>query len=160
MTRREGGSVVRRNENVLSFIRPPVAATGSGALDLVYQAAELFSGIENNAREMETRAQAMCKSAAGSLRLAEQRTESAENALRAVIADADRKLSDASRALSDLELRVTAAEDKAVAAEIHAQVAEAEAREARQALALVEDAIRRRLLCASKEAVRRLCEVA
>ena len=47
-----------------------------------------------------------------------------------------------------------------MAAEIHAQVAEAEAREARQALALVEDAIRRRLLCASPEAARRLCEVA
>ena len=102
----------------------------------------------------------MCKSAAGRLLLAEQRTESAENALRAVIADADRKLSDASRALSDVELRVTVAEDKVVAAEIHAQVAEAEAREARQALALVEDAIRRRLLCASPEAARRLCEVA
>ena len=84
MTRREGRSAVRRNENVLSFIRPPVAATGAGALDLVYQAAELFSGIENNAREMETRAQAMCKSAAGRLRLAEQRTEFAENALRAL----------------------------------------------------------------------------
>ena len=160
MTRREGRSAVRRNENVLSFIRPPVAAAGAGALDLVYQAAEIFSGIENNARDMEARAHALCKSAAERVRRAEQRTESAENALRAVIADADRKLSDASRTLSDVEQRVTAAEDKAVAAEIHAQVAEAEAREARQALALVEDAIRRRLLCASPEAARRLCEVA
>lgn len=160
MTRREGKSAVRRSENVLSFIRLPVATAGAGALDLVYQAAEIFSRIENNARDMETRAQAMCKSAAERVRLAEQRTESAENALRAVIADADRKLSDASRALSDVELRVTAAEDKAVAAEIHAQVAEAEAREARQALALVEDAIRRRLLRASPEPARRLCEVA
>ena len=40
-----------------------------------------------------------------------------------------------------------------MAAEIRAQVAEAEAREAKQALALVEDAIRRRLLCASPEAL-------
>ena len=39
------------------------------------------------------------------VRLAEQRTESAENALREVIADADRKLSDASRALTEVELR-------------------------------------------------------
>ena len=67
---------------------------------------------------------------------------------------------DASRALSDVQRRVTAAEDRAVAAEVRAQVAEAEAREAKQALALVEDAIRRRLLCASPEGVSRLYEVA
>jgi len=36
--------------------------------------------------------------------------------------------------------------------EFRAQAAEAEAREARQALALVEEAIRRRLLCVSPEA--------
>ena len=160
MTSRGGRSAVRRNENVLSFVRPPVPSAGAGALELVYQAAEIFSSIENSAREIEARAQAMCKSAAERLRRAEQRTESAENSLRGVIADADRKLSDASRALSDVERRVTAAEDRAVAAEIHAQVAEAEAREAKQTLALVEDAIRRRLLCASPEAAGRLYEVA
>ena len=135
-------------------------AAGAGALDLVYQAAEIFSSIENNAREIEARAQAMCKSAAERLRLADQRTESAENSLRGVIADADRKFSDASRALSEVALRVTTADDKAAAAEVRAQVVEAEAREAKQALALVEDAIRGRLLCASPEAVSRLYEVA
>ena len=126
----------------------------------MYQAAEIFSSIENGAREIETRAQAMCKSAAERLRRAELRTESAENSLRVVIAGADRKLSDASRALSDIERRVSAAEDKAVAAEVRAQVAEAEARDAKQALALVEDAIRRRLLCANSEAAGGLYEVA
>ena len=105
----------------------------------MYQAAEIFNSIENNAREIEARAQAMCKSAAERLRLAEQRTVSAENSLREVIADADRKLSDASRALTQVEFRIAATEDKAAAAEIRAQVAEAEAREAKQALALVED---------------------
>ena len=75
MTCRGGRSAVRRNENVLSFIRLPVAAAGTGALDLVYQAAGIFSSIENDAREIETRAQAMCKSAAERLRLAEQRTD-------------------------------------------------------------------------------------
>ena len=45
-----------------------------------------------------------------------------------------------------------------MAAEVRAQVAEAEAREAKQALAVIEDAIRRRLLCASPEAVSRLYE--
>ena len=160
MTRRGGRSAARRDENVLSFVRPPVPTAGAGALELVYQAAEIFSSIENTAREIEARAQAMCKSAAQRLSLAEQRTEFAENSLRGVIADADRKLSDASRALSEVALRVTTAEDRAVAAEVRAQVAEAEAREAKQALALVEDAIRRRLLCASPEAVSRLYEVA
>jgi hypothetical protein len=155
-----GRSAVRSNENVLSFVRPPAPSAGTGALELVYQAAEIFSSIENGAREIEARAQAMCKSAAERLRWAEPRTESAENSLRGVIADADRKLSDASRALSDVERRVSAAEDKAVAAEVRAQVAEAEAREAKQALALVEDAIRRRLLCASPKAASRLYEVA
>ena len=160
MTRRGGRSAARRDGNVLSFVRPPVPAAGAGALELVYQAAEIFSSIENTARETEARAQAMCKSAAQRLSLAERRTESAENSLRGVIADADRNLSDASRALSEVALRVTTAEDRAVAAEVRAQVAEAEAREAKQALALVEDAIRRRLLCASPEAVSRLYQVA
>jgi len=160
MTRRGGRSAARRDGNVLSFVRPPVPAAGAGALELVYQAAEIFSSIENTAREIEARAQAMCKSAAQRLSLAERRTESAENSLRGVIADADRNLSDASRALSEVALRVTTAEDRAVAAEVRAQVAEAEAREAKQALALVEDAIRRRLLCASPETTRRLHEVA
>lgn len=158
MTRRGERTAARRNENVLSFVRPPVPAAGAGALELVYQAAEIFNGIENNAREIEARAQAMCKSAAERLRLAEQRTESAEDALRRVIGDADRKLCDASRALSEGALRTTTAENKALAAEVRAQVAEAEAREAKQALAVIEDAIRRRLLCASPEAVRRLYE--
>ena len=146
MAHREGRPAVRSNENVLSFVRVPVPAP-----DLVYQAAEIFNSIENNALEIEARAQAMCKSAAERRRLAEQRTESAENSLREVIADADRKLSDASSALTQVESRIAATEAKAAAAEIRAQVAAAEAREAKQALALVEGAIRRRLLCASPE---------
>jgi hypothetical protein len=108
-----------------------VPAAGADALDLVYQAAEIFNSIEN-----------------------------AEHSLREVVADADRKLADASRVLTEIELRITAAEDMAAAAETRAQVAETEAREAKQTLALVEDAIRRRLLCASPEAARRLHDVA
>lgn len=160
MAYQEGRSAVRSHENVVSFVRTQAPITGASALDLVYQAAEIFGTIENNAREIEARAQSMCKSAAERLRLAEQRSESAENSLREIIAEADRKLSDASMALTQIELRIAATEDKATAAEIRAQVAEAEAHEAKQALALVEDAIRRRLLCASPEAASRLHEVA
>jgi len=144
----------------LSFVRPPAKAAGADALDLVYQAAEIFSGMERDARELETRALAMCKTAAERLKLAEQRTESAEQSLLEVVAEADRKLIDASRALTDIELRVTAAEEKAASAEVRAHVAETEAREAKQTLALVEDAIRRRLLCASPEASGKLTDVA
>jgi chromosome segregation ATPase len=160
MTRREGRPAVRRDENILSFVRPPAPATGADALDLVYQAAEIFNSIQNNAREIEARAHSMCKSAAERLKLAEQQTESAERSLREVVADADRKLAEASRVLTEVERRIAAAEDKATAAETRAEIAETEARKARQALALVEDAIRRRLLCAGPEAARTLHDVA
>jgi hypothetical protein len=52
------------------------------------------------------------------------------------------------------------AEEKLTAVEFRAQAAEAEAREAKQALALVEEAIRRRLLCPRPDAVGRLKAVA
>jgi hypothetical protein len=55
--------------------------------------------------------------------------------------------------LKQAQSRLDAAENQLTAAEFRAQAAEAEAREAKQALALVEDAIRRRLLCASSEAL-------
>ena len=144
----------------MSFGRSAAPAPGARAIDLVYQAAEVFSTIENNAREIEARAQALCKSAAERLRQAEQRAESAEYSLRDVVADADCKLQDASNALTQVALRIKAAEEKAATAEIRAQMAEAETREVKQTLALVEDAIRRRLLCASPEAAAKLHEVA
>lgn len=102
----------------------------------------------------------MCKIAVERLQHAEKRIETAERSRREIIADAGCKLQDASRALTQAELRITAAEDEATAAEVRAQIAEAEAREAKQALALVEEAIRRRLLCASPETVGNLNAVA
>jgi len=62
--------------------------------------------------------------------------------------------------LKDAQSRIVAAEDKLTAVEFRAQAAELEAREAKQALALVEEAIRRRLLCASPEAAGQLSAVA
>jgi len=160
MAYRQARPAVRGTENILNFARSSAPEAGARAIDLVYQAAEVFSTIENNAREIEARAQALCRSAADRLMQAEQRAEAAEYSLREVVADADSKLQAASKALTQVELRITAAEDKATAAEIRAQIAESEAREARQTLALVEDAIRRRLLCASPEATAKLHEVA
>ena len=60
MTRR-GRSAARGNEDVSSFVRPPVPAAGAGALELVYQAAEIFSSIENVPRNRSSR-QSTCKS--------------------------------------------------------------------------------------------------
>jgi hypothetical protein len=71
-----------------------------------------------------------------------------------LIGEAECKLQDASRALKQAQSR------KLTALEFRAQAAEAEAREAKQALALVEEAIRRRLLCANPEADSRLSAVA
>jgi hypothetical protein len=77
------------------------------------------------------------------LRLAEKRAEAQHE----LVIEAERKLQDASKALAQAQSRIEAQEDRLVAAEFQAQVAEVEARDAKQALALVEEAIRRRLLC-------------
>jgi hypothetical protein len=142
------GQHIRRaregRENVLSFVRPSEPDLGASALDLVYQAAEVFSDMETRARETEARAQSMCKVATERLRSVEARSEAADRARRKIITAAECKLQDASRALKQAEFQITAAEDRATAAEVRAQVAEAKAREAVEALALVEEALRNR----------------
>jgi hypothetical protein len=148
------------DENVLSFARPSVPDSGTTALNLVFQAADVFRSIEDHARETEARAQSLCKSALERIRFAEMRTEAAERAQRELITAAECKLQDASRASNQAQSRIEATEDRLTAVEFRAQAAEAEAREARQALALVEEAIRRRLLCANPEADSRLSAVA
>src|SRR5882762_1031021 len=140
-------SCSRQEENVLSV------APASTGIELVHQAAELFSGLENRARETETRAQSLCKSALERLELAEKRIETVERERHEAINEADGKLRDASKALEQARLRLEAAEDQVRAAEFRAQAAEAKAREAKHALALVEEAIRSRFLSASPEAV-------
>jgi chromosome condensin MukBEF complex kleisin-like MukF subunit len=160
MAQRNPRASVGRDENVLSFARPSVPDSGATALNLVYQAAEVFSSMEDHARETEARAQSLCRSAAERLKHAEKRIEAAERARRELITEAECKLQDASRALKQAQSRTEAAEDKLTAMEFRAQAAEAEAREAKQALALVEEAIRRRLLCANPEADIKLGAVA
>jgi chromosome segregation ATPase len=133
-------------ENLLSFTRSLPSDHGRTVLNLVFQAAELFSGMEEQVRETEARAQSACKSAADRAQLAEKRLEIAENARRQVVNEAERKLQDASKALTDAEVRIAAAEDKVTALEFRAQAAEAQLHEAKRALLLVEEAIRERLL--------------
>ena len=156
MAQRNLRASIGRNENVLSFSRPSAPNCGTTALNLVYQAAEIFGNIEDHARETEARANSLCKSAVERLKVAEARIETAERARLEIINEADCKLEDASRALKQAQSRIEAAEDQLTAVEFRAQAAEAEAREVKQALALVEEAIRRRLLRASPEAASRL----
>jgi hypothetical protein len=160
MAKRNLRASLSPDENVLSFARPSVPDSGATALNLVFQAADVFRSIEDHARETEARAQSLCKSALERIRFAEMRTEAAERAQRELITAAECKLQDASRALNQAQSRIEATEDRLTAVEFRAQAAEAEAREARQALALVEEAIRRRLLCANPEADSRLSAVA
>jgi hypothetical protein len=53
--------------------------------------------------------------------------------------------------LMQAQSRFIAVEDQLTAMEFRVQAAEAETREAKETLALVEEAIRRRLLCTSSE---------
>jgi hypothetical protein len=99
----------------------------------------------------------LCRSAAERLRHAEQRIEAGERARRELITEAECKLLDASRVLKQAQSRLEAAEDRLTAVEFRAQAAEAEAHEAKQALALVEEAIRRRLLCTNPPRRYELC---
>ena len=119
-------------DSVLDFARPSVRDAGQTALNLVDEAADVFRRMEDHARETEEK-----------LRLAEKRAEAQHE----LVIEAERKLQDASKALAQAQSRIEAQEDRLVAAEFQAQVAEVEARDAKQALALVEEAIRRRLLC-------------
>jgi hypothetical protein len=155
MPQRSLGTSVGRNENVVSFARPPAPDCGVTALNLVYQAAEIFSSMEDQARETEARAHSLCKSASERLKLAEKRTEAAERERWETVMEVDCKLQEASRALKQAQLRLAANEDRLTALEFRAQAAEMEAREAKRALALVAEAIRKRLLCANPEAASR-----
>lgn len=152
MTQRRFKASVSNGENVLGFRGPSTIDQGAAALDLIHQAADVFRGMEQHARETEARAQSLCHSAIEKVRSAETRAEAAEYAHRTLMIDAEDKLRHASRALEEAQLRLEAREDQLTAMEFRAQAAEAEAREAKQSLALVEEAIRRKLLCSSPKA--------
>jgi hypothetical protein len=119
------------DENVLEFPRrrpEPVRNDGQSAIDLVYQAAEAVGNMQEHARQTEVRAQTLCRSATEKLRLSERRTEAAENALNLA------------------ESRIASTQARLSAAELRAKNAETRARELDQALTLIEETIRTRLL--------------
>jgi hypothetical protein len=134
------------DEKLVSFARQPAKSSPPMALNLVQQAAELFEGMENQARETEARAQSLCESAAQRLQLAERQWDAAERARHDVVNEINGKLEDVTQALHRAQQRVVAAEDHALAAEFRAQAAEAQLYKANQELAAIEDMIRKRLL--------------
>jgi hypothetical protein len=146
------GPSAAENENTLSsiqsanFTQSAAKDYGTTALNLVHQAAEIFSGMENHARETEARAQSLCDSFAEKLQLAEQQRDAAERARREAVNGLSGKLQEVSRALQQAQSRIVAAEEQAVAAEFRAQAAEAKLYKANHELAAVEEAIRKRLL--------------
>jgi hypothetical protein len=134
------------NENVLSFTQSAAKDYGTTALNLVHQAAEIFNGMEHQAREIEARAQSLCKSFAEKLQLAEKQRDASERARREVVGELNGKLQQMSRALQQAQSRIVDAEEHAIAAEFRAQSAEVQLHKANQELAAVEQAIRKRLL--------------
>jgi hypothetical protein len=139
-------SSAREDENIVSFSPSATKDYGTTALSLVNQAAEIFSGMENHARETEARAEAMCKGLTEKLRLAERQRDSSERARREIVSELNGKLQEVSRSLQQAQSRIVGAEDRATAAEYRAQAAEVQLYKANQELAAVEEAIRKRLL--------------
>ena len=128
--------------NAPRLLRSADTGCSTVVLDLVHQAAELLSEIEEQARRAETRAEL----AVQKLHAAEARLDASEQSRREIMAEADSKLQAASRALDRAKREITAAQDEATAAEVRAELAEMKSREALEALALLEQAIRKQLL--------------
>jgi hypothetical protein len=140
-------SLPGEDKKIVSFTREPAKDDNAQtALSLVQQAAELFEGMENKARETEARAQSLCKTAAQRLRLAEEQRDAAERARQDVVNEINGKLEDMTQVLQRAQQRVVAAEDHALAAEFRAQAAEAQLDKANQELAAIAEMIRTRLL--------------
>jgi hypothetical protein len=141
MTQRTRRAPAGGDDNVLNFAKAPAPDGSKTPLNLVQQAAEIFSSMEDHARETEARAQSLLEC----LKLAERRAETAERERNEAINEADSMLEDAYRALEQAQSRIESAEDRLTAMEFRAQASDAVAREAKRALAVVEDAIRNRL---------------
>ena len=132
---------IEPSEGVLHFpSTPPSAATRvyGDALDLVYQAAEIIKGLENQAIEAEKQA-----------RDAENRIQGLETELelaRAYINETRVKLKEADEAAKIERSRLEAADRKLCQLEMRARTAEAQARENADAVLRIEEAIRNQIL--------------
>src|SRR6267154_166184 len=117
------------NRNVLNFRRAqPSTDQSATVLELVDQAAEVVTGIEDHARQIEARAQSLVKSALEKMQRLENQVVSAAEDLRMA------------------QSRLDTTEDQLLNAEQRAEAAEARERELQHALSRIEEAIRKRLL--------------
>ena len=139
-------SLPEEDEKIVRFARHHAKVPVPTALSLMQQAAEMFEGIENQARETEARAQSLCKSATERLRLAEKQRDASERTRRELINEFNGRLEQISKAMQQAEKRVVSAEDHALAAEFRAQAAETQLQKANRELAAIEDMIRKRLV--------------
>jgi DNA repair exonuclease SbcCD ATPase subunit len=113
------------NGNILNFSRAePARDQSATALELVDQAAEVVTGIEDHARQIEARAQFLVKSALEKMQLLDGQVQSAAQA----------------------QSRLATAEAQLLSAEQRVETAETRERELECALSRIEDAIRKRLL--------------
>jgi hypothetical protein len=121
----------------------------SSALQLVHQLADVIRSKEDQAADMEARAQTLAQCAVDKLNLAETRLQSAEitrNALEADLRESNAKVEVFEGALKHIEVRVCTMEAQLAGAVLRAKVAETRAVEAEKALELLEEAIRSQLL--------------
>jgi hypothetical protein len=119
-----------KTANVVNFGRVAQRAKdqSSGILELVDQAAEVFTTIEDHARQIEARAQFLVKNAVEKIQLLERQIETA------------------SQNLEIAKSRLSTSESQLASAEQRAEIAESRERELDHALSRVEEAIRQRLL--------------
>jgi hypothetical protein len=118
------------NGNILNFgrVTQPARDQSSAVLELVDQAADVFTGIEDHARQIEARAQFLVKTAIEKIQLLESQIEST------------------SQDLKITQSRLVTSESQLANAEQRAETAEARESELEHALSRIEDAIRKRLL--------------
>jgi hypothetical protein len=116
---------------------------GNGAvLDLVFQAAELIKGIENQATEAE-------KTSYQQLQLKQRRIEELETELRTaqvLISEARTKVKEVDEVARAERARLETAERRMCELEMRARTAEAQAKENATAVFRIEEAIRTQLL--------------
>jgi hypothetical protein len=144
--RNDESEQIRPNERVVRLPGATPTADmrgGNGAvLELVYQAAEVLSLIENQAIEAE-------KTSHQQLQFKQRRIEELENELRAaqlLISQTRTKLKESEEVARAERGRLEASEKKMCQLEMRARTAEAQAKENADAVARIEEAIRTQLL--------------
>jgi hypothetical protein len=137
---------IRPNERVVRHPNatptPDVKAGNGAVLDLVFQAAELIKGIENQATEAE-------KASYQQLQLKQRRIEELETELRTaqvLISEARTKVKEVDEVARAERARLETAERRMCELEMRARTAEAQAKENATAVFRIEEAIRTQLL--------------